>query len=106
MLDYAFAGGETLSEQPLWIDSKNPDKALSPKQALHWVKRLCFGLEKLGLRRGDVVMMYTVNHIFVPPAYFGIVGGGFIFSAANPAYTVHGKPIKLDKRSRPSKETD
>lgn len=91
VLDYAFPVDKPLSDEPLWIDSQHPEKALSPKQALGWIKRTCFGLEKLGLRRGDVVMIYTVNHIFVPPAYYGIVGGGFIFSAANPAYTVNGK---------------
>lgn len=95
VLDYAFAGDKTLSEKPLWIDSSNPEKALSSKQALLWVKRTCFGLEKLGLRRGDVVMIYTTNHIFVPPAYYGIVGGGFVFSAANPAYTVNGKSTRV-----------
>lgn len=91
VLDYAFTAGKTLSDEPLWIDSQHPEKALSPKQALEWVKRTCFGLEKLGLRRGDVVMIYAVKHIFVPPAYYGIIGGGFIFSAANPAYMVNGK---------------
>lgn len=91
VLDYAFPASETLSDEPLWIDSQNPERALSPKQALQWTKRVSSGLEALGLRRGDVVMVYTTNHIFVPPAYYGIVGGGFIFSAANPAYTVNGR---------------
>lgn len=91
ILDYAFPAGEELSDEPLWIDSLDPTKSLSPRQALQWAKRTCFGLERLGLRRGDVVMIFTVNHIFVPPAYYGIVGGGYVFSAANPAYTVNGR---------------
>lgn len=92
LLDYAFPASEALSDEPLWIDSQDPEKALSPKQALQWTKRTAFGLEKkLGLQRGDVVMIYTANHIFMPPAFYGIVGGGFVFSAANPAYTVNGK---------------
>ena len=34
------------------------------------------------------MIIYTPNHIFVPAAYLGIVGGGRAFSAANPIYTV------------------
>lgn len=43
------------------------------------------------MKKGDVVMIYTPNHIFVPVAYLGIVGAGFAFSGANPVYTLPGK---------------
>lgn len=33
-------------------------------------------------------MIHTPNHVLVPAAYLGIVGGGRCFSAANPIYTV------------------
>jgi 4-coumarate--CoA ligase len=89
VLDYLFGNGP-ISEEPLWLDSKNPTNCLSPFQLLQWVKRLGFGLERLGLQRGDVIMLCTPNSIFVPAAYLGIVGGGYIFSGANPAYTVSG----------------
>ncbi|KAF3764411.1 4-coumarate-CoA ligase 2 [Cryphonectria parasitica EP155] len=88
VLDYAFPTNLTPSDEPLWIDSEDPSKALSARQALQWIKRTSFGLTRLGLQRGDVVMLYTTNHIFIPPVYYGIVGGGFVFSAANPTYTV------------------
>lgn len=91
VLDYIFPQGDTPSDQPLWIDSQDVSNALSPRQALEWIKRTAFGLSRLGLSRGDVVLIYTRNHIFVPPAYYGIVGGGFVFSGANPAYTVAGE---------------
>jgi 4-coumarate--CoA ligase len=82
-------------EEAIWIDSKDVRRKLSPSEALHWIKRLSFGLERLGMEQGDVAMIYTPNHIFVPVAYLGIVGAGFIFSGANPAYTVTGKPVSL-----------
>lgn len=91
VLDYIFPEKETPSDQPIWIDSQDASNALSPRQALAWVKRMAVGLSKLGLTRGDVVLIYTRNHIFVPAAYYGIVGGGFVFSGANPAYTVAGE---------------
>lgn len=91
LLTYLFPPGEEPSDEPLWLDSKNDKHNLSPKQLLGWVKRLSFGLQRLGMKRGDVVMICTPNHIFVPVAYLGIVGTGCIFSGANPAYTVPGE---------------
>lgn len=91
LLTYLFPPGKTLSTKPLWIDSKDTSISLSPAQLLQWVKRLAVGLEKSGVKRGDVVMIYTPNHIFVPVAYLGIVGAGYAFSGANPIYTLPGK---------------
>lgn len=89
ILSYIF-GDTPASEEPRWLDCKDPDNNLSPAQLLQWVRRLGFGLERLGLTRGDVVMICTPNHIFVPVAYLGTVGAGCIFSGANPAYTEPG----------------
>jgi acyl-CoA synthetase (AMP-forming)/AMP-acid ligase II len=91
ILSYLFPQGQEPLAEEIWIDSRDPSRRLSPKQALQWVKRLSFGLERLGLRKGDVAMICTPNHIFVPVAYLGIVGAGLIFSGANPAYTVPGE---------------
>ncbi|OIW26049.1 4-coumarate-CoA ligase [Coniochaeta ligniaria NRRL 30616] len=87
ILTYLFPPGQEPLDEDIWIDSKDPSRRLSPKQALQWVKRLAFGLERLGLQKGDVAMIFTPNHIFVPVAYLGIVGAGLIFSGANPSYT-------------------
>lgn len=92
ILSYLF-GNDTPSEEAIWHDSKDASNNLSPAQVLQWVKRLGYGLERLGLNRGDVVMICTPNHIYVPVAYLGIVGAGFIFTGANPSYTEHGKPL-------------
>jgi 4-coumarate--CoA ligase len=91
LLTYLCPPGLTLSDDPIWIDSKQPEKSLSPKQLLQWAKRLAFGLEKLDIASGEVIMIYSPNHIFVPVAYLAIVGAGFAFSAANPVYTLPGE---------------
>lgn len=91
ILSYLFGQG-AVSQEPLWHDSKDPSRNLSPAQLLQWVRRLGFGLNRLGLRRGEVIMICTPNQIFVPVAYLGIVGAGYVFSGANPAYTEHGEP--------------
>ncbi|KAF8850670.1 4-coumarate-CoA ligase [Acephala macrosclerotiorum] len=87
VLSHLFPPGSKPSENPIWIDSRNTEISLSAAQLKQWVKRLAFGLTMAGLKRGDVVLIYTPNHIFVPAAYLGIVGGGFAFSGANPMYT-------------------
>lgn len=92
ILTYLFPPEKAPSTKPLWIDSKNPKISLSPARLLQWVKRLAFGLEKSGVKKGEVVMIYTPNHIFVPVAYLGIVGAGYAFSGANPVYTLPGEP--------------
>lgn len=91
ILTYLFGeDGSAASPQPLWFDSKAPSRNLSPAQMLAWARRLGFGLGRLGLGRGDVVMICSPNHVFVPAAYLGVVGAGCVFSGANPAYTVNG----------------
>jgi len=93
VLSYLFPSDSSPSDQPIWIDSEDIKNSLSPKQTLQWVKRLAMGLDRLGVRPGEPVMIFTPNHIFVPVAYLGIVGSGRIFSAVNPAYTVSGVTI-------------
>lgn len=97
LLSYLFPKGSTPSDEPIWIDCKDDKINLSPKQMLQWVKRLGFGLQNLGLKRGDVVMICTPNQIFVPVAYLGIVSVGCVFSGANPAYTVPGTFSQINR---------
>ncbi|KAF2748393.1 acetyl-CoA synthetase-like protein [Sporormia fimetaria CBS 119925] len=88
LLEYLFPAGQTPSNTPIWIDAKDPDHYLTPRTLLQWAKRLALGLDRLGSKPGEVVMIHTPNHIFVPVAYLGTVGSKRVFSGANPAYTV------------------
>ncbi|KAL6706989.1 hypothetical protein ACN47E_004939 [Coniothyrium glycines] len=88
LLEYLFPAGTVQSDVPLWIDSKETSQCLSPRMLVQWTKRLALGLDRIGSKPGEVVMIFTPNHIFVPVAYLGIVGSKRIFSGANPAYTV------------------
>jgi len=91
LLEYLFPKGSTPSDTPIWIDSKDTDHYLTPRSLLQWTKRLALGLDRIGSKPGQVVMILSPNHIFVPVAYLGIVGSKRIFSGGNPAYTVSGK---------------
>ncbi|KAI1612733.1 hypothetical protein EDD37DRAFT_664153 [Exophiala viscosa] len=87
ILSYVFPDDQTPSNKPIWIDAQDPTKSLSSSQALEWIKRLGSFLEHQRIPKGEVVMILTPNHIFVPVAYLGIVGAGRVFSGANPIYT-------------------
>lgn len=89
VLTYLFGHAQP-SDQPIWIDATNPRKHLSARSLLQWAKRLALGLDRLGIKPGEVVLICSPNHIFVPAAYLGIIGSGRIFSGANPAYTADG----------------
>jgi 4-coumarate--CoA ligase len=91
LLKYHIPQDEELPDEPLWIDAVDTSISLSLRQMNQWVKRLAIGLDRLGVKPGEVVLMYSPNHIFVGVAYFGITGSGRIFSGANPIYTVPGK---------------
>lgn len=88
VLDYLFPEGETPSDKPVWHNAANPKQNVSPRQMRVWIKRLIIGLDKLGLRRGEVCLIHSPNNVLLPAAYLGIVGGTRCFSAINPIYTV------------------
>ncbi|KAI9726036.1 MAG: hypothetical protein M1828_002044 [Chrysothrix sp. TS-e1954] len=88
LLTWLFPPGSEPSNKPIWYDAENPERSLSPRQALQWARRLGLGLKRLGLQEDDVVMIHSTNHIFVPVAYLGAAGHGYIFSGSNPAYGV------------------
>ncbi|KAK6369922.1 hypothetical protein LTS17_009372 [Exophiala oligosperma] len=87
VLQYVFPPGEQPSDEAIWIDASNPQKSLSPRQALPWIHRIGNLLDIMHVGVGEAVMILSPNHIFVPVAYLGIVGAGRVFSGANPIYT-------------------
>ena len=96
VLSYVFPEGKEPSDKPIWIDANNTSKSLSLKKALVWIKRLAIGLDRLGIKQGQAVMLYTGNHIFIPVAYYGIAGSGRIFTGCNPAYGVDETAFQLE----------
>ena len=91
ILTYLFGSEDSLSDNPLWINAASPDSYLSLRTGLQWIKRLAIGLDSLGVEKGEVLMIVSPNHIFVPVAYLGAAGSGRIFSGANPSYTADGR---------------
>ena len=100
VLTYLFGNGEDLSEEPLWVNAADSNKYLSPRTGLQWIKKLAIGLDKLGVKKGEVVMIVTPNDIFVPVAYLGTVGSGRIFTGVNPLYTADGRLSRSQRSHR------
>ncbi|KAK4544179.1 hypothetical protein LTR36_004389 [Oleoguttula mirabilis] len=96
VLSYVFPSGKQPSEKAIWIDANNTSKSLSPRQLLYWVKRLGVGLDRLGVKQNEAVMMYSSNHIFVPVLYLGVAGSGRVFTGCNPAYGVNETAFQLE----------
>lgn len=96
ILSYVFPQGTEPADKPIWIDADNTKNALSPRQLLSWVKRLGVGLDRLGIKQNEPVMVFSSNHIYVPVAYLGITGSGRIFTGCNPAYGVEETAFQLE----------
>jgi 4-coumarate--CoA ligase len=88
LLTYIFPPGEPVSDTPIWHDSEDPSISMSKRQLLHKVKKLGVGLDKLGVKAGEVVLIFTSNHLLVPVVYLGVVGSKRVFSGVNPIYTI------------------
>ncbi|KFZ22569.1 hypothetical protein V502_02879 [Pseudogymnoascus sp. VKM F-4520 (FW-2644)] len=92
ILTYLFPQSEVPSStpsKPIWIDASNPDRSLTGHQIQQWIGRFAVGMGRLGMQKGDVGMVFSPNHIYVPVAYLGFIAGGFVFSGTNPAYTLN-----------------
>lgn len=87
ILTYLFPPGLEVSNQPVWIDANDVSNSLSPAQMLSLIRRFALGLEELGIKQKEAIMVFTPNHIFVPVAYLAAAGSKRYFTGANPAYT-------------------
>jgi 4-coumarate--CoA ligase len=73
--------------KPAIIDAGHPTtRFLTPHTYRLWSQRLAAGLVRHGLRRGDRVLLFGGNSIFVPVVFMGTVMAGGIFTGANPGY--------------------
>jgi len=73
---------------PIFHDAAQPSHNLNSTQLLTWIQRLGGGLRNLGLKKGDVVLVMSTNHIFMPVLYLGAAGFGYVYSGVNPGYGV------------------
>ena len=101
LLTYLFARETSEDDMPLWISAVDPSISLSRREALQWIRRLAFGLGRLQLEIGDVVMVISPNQVYVPIAYLGSIGYGATFSGLSPIASVKGK-MRVLRRMTPN----
>lgn len=53
------------------------------------VAKVSHGLSRLGIQKGDVVLIFAPNSILFPLCFFGIIAVGAVASTVNPSYTVN-----------------
>ncbi|KAL8991898.1 MAG: hypothetical protein Q9169_007555 [Polycauliona sp. 2 TL-2023] len=87
ILLYLFPNAEEASLEPLWISPETPEESVSAAELLQWVKRLGSGFDKVGIKEGEVVVVFSPSHIFQPVVYLAVVVTGRVFSGANPGFT-------------------
>ncbi|KAL8837300.1 MAG: hypothetical protein Q9170_002557 [Blastenia crenularia] len=87
ILSFLFPDPSSVSDAPIWIDSQNSQETISAVDLLQWVRRIGVGFDKLGIKEGEIVLVYSPNHIFLPVIYLAIVANGRVFSGANPGFT-------------------
>lgn len=91
LITYLFPPNADDLDNPIWLDAANPSSFVSKRQALSYIKRLAAGLKRIGVQKGDIVLMLSPNHIFVPICYLGVIASGAIFSGANTSCVAAGK---------------
>ncbi|KIW35702.1 uncharacterized protein PV07_02386 [Cladophialophora immunda] len=84
-------------ESPIWIDAEDSSHTISRRQAVDWTQRLGSYLSGRGVKQGDVCLTLSQNHIFMPIAFYAIVGCGAAFSGLNPDYTVPELAYQIKK---------
>ncbi|KAK9427633.1 hypothetical protein V1505DRAFT_27730 [Lipomyces doorenjongii] len=86
LLTYTFAHTDDL-DRPILVDAAAPWRYLSTRQTVIEIRRVIAGLNALGIKAGDTVLVHSFNDIYYTVLFFGIIGAGGRFAGSNPAYT-------------------
>lgn len=91
---FIFSSGTRDSRsQPQYFDAENPALNFSLEQAEGWVKRWAKGLQDLGLRTNDKVLLYSGNSLYFPIVFWGVVASGCVFTGCSPSSSVEGRQL-------------
>ncbi|KAK7262263.1 hypothetical protein RJT34_29828 [Clitoria ternatea] len=87
LVSFLFSSVSSFSAKTALIDA-DTSQTLSFAQFKSQVARLAHGLQRLGLKKNDVVLLLTPNSIYFPICFLGVTAIGAVVSTANPVYTV------------------
>ena len=95
LTDFVLGAAQEHSAKPALVDSAT-GLVLTYGQLLEQVRRVAAGLAALGIRKGDVVALWSPNSPDFAVAFHAIVRLGAIVTPANPANTSHELARQLD----------
>ncbi|KAL7115854.1 hypothetical protein ACP275_04G206900 [Erythranthe tilingii] len=87
MVSFLFRNISSFSDKRALVDS-HTGETLNFAQFKSMVHKVAQGLIQLGVKKNDVVLIFSPNSIQFPLCFFGIVAVGAIATTVNPLYTV------------------
>lgn len=91
LFSYIVSSGTPLSRQsPSYFDAASPSANYTVEEAVLIAKRFGCGLQSLGLRNQDKVLLYSGNDLFFPVMVWSITAAGGVFTGASPTASAHG----------------
>eukprot|EP00253_Pinus_taeda_P032762 PITA_32762 len=99
MVSFMFRNWSSYDHRLALADADSGEK-LSFREFKDKVRAVGSGLSQLGIRKGDVVLLFSPNSIYFPLCFFGIVSIGAVATTANPLYTAM-EVAKQVKDSKP-----
>ncbi|KAL6516699.1 putative CoA ligase ccl7 [Orobanche gracilis] len=98
MVSFLFRNASSFSDKRAFVDS-HTGETLTFAQFKSTVSKVSHGLLQLGIKKNDVVLIFSPNSIQFPLSFFGIIAIGAIATTVNPMYTVS----ELSKQVQDSK---
>lgn len=85
------SGTEASRRKTQYFDATNPSRCFSLSQAEVYVKQVAHGLQQLGLKPDDKVLLYSRNSLFFPILLWGVIASGCVFTACAPSASASGR---------------
>ncbi|KAG6435185.1 hypothetical protein SASPL_100055 [Salvia splendens] len=86
MISFLFRNASSFADKRALIDAHTA-QTLTFSQFKSTVSRVAHGLLLLGIKKNDVVLIFSPNTIQFPICFFGIIAIGAVATTVNPAYT-------------------
>lgn len=97
LLSFLFRNIRSYPDRPALIDADS-NQTLTFPQLKSTVASFAAGLSKLGIKRGDVVLIFAPNSVLFPVSFLSIISLGAVATTVNPIYTIN----ELKKQSKDS----
>jgi long-subunit acyl-CoA synthetase (AMP-forming) len=93
---FIFSSGTAKSRQtPQYFDAETPTRCYSLNDAEILVKRVAKGLQSLGLRPSEKVLLFSGNRLHFPVLLWGTIAAECVFTGCTPSASVQGKSSTL-----------